>query len=95
MPATWKTRTDTDNPSSKELPSIAPRAFYDQKEALADFGKRVKAGLPPNCKRADIALERSDPRPQGKVTNSVRDHHIWMDEDGIVHSNDMSGIVQI
>jgi hypothetical protein len=81
---------EPDKPTSRSESKIFPT----QKEALAEYGKKVNGGLPADAKSAMIYLWESGTGPNGRVHSIVKHCHFWTDQNG-THRNEYSGAVQV
>jgi hypothetical protein len=87
MSTIWSVQTIFGNVNNTSEPSkSSSKLFNDQKEALAEYGERIKVGLPPDATSAMIYLWRAH--------NVVKHAHFWKDQAG-THCNEFSGAVQV
>ena len=95
MSMIWSVQSIFGNVNSTSEPSKSDsKLFHEQKEALAEYGERFKAGLPADATSLMIYLWRRDPLPNGRSHVVARHAHFWKDQDG-THCNEFSGALQV
>jgi hypothetical protein len=98
MTTIWSVQTVVVGPNppteAQSQSTSVSQVVETEKEALAEYGKQVKAGLPAGAAFAFIYLWRADPIAKGRSHSIVKHCHIWKDDKG-VHSNEFSGAVYV
>lgn len=102
MGSIWLVRIVTNNPkyvpgSAELMTKWLVTSFDEEKEATALYELKVKEPLSPELSSREIYLERSDAgsHPPRRIDTFLRLHWTYRDKDGVLHSNDMSRIVQV
>jgi hypothetical protein len=96
MSTIWSVQTVIGGPQppteAQSQSKSSSKIFHTEKDAMDEYGKQIKAGLPPEAAFAFIYLWRADTMAKGRSHSVVKHTHLWKDDDGD-HREDYGGAV--